>query len=90
MPVCPCVLLPKECVNTLVKESEERSGELIIILAGYNKEMATFMSTNCGLSSRFPNVFSFADYSFVEMAEATTFCKKAPSRKELCSDLHLF
>lgn len=58
----------QECVNTLVKESEDRAGELVIILAGYNKEMSTFLSTNSGLSSRFPNVFNFADYTPEEMA----------------------
>jgi len=61
----------QECVNTLVKESEDRASEVVIILAGYNKEMATFLSTNSGLTSRFPNVFSFADYTFEEMAEIT-------------------
>ena len=59
---------PQECVNTLVKESEDRAGDLILILAGYQKEMTTFLQTNSGLTSRFPNVFSFADYSPQEMA----------------------
>ena len=40
----------------------------MIILAGYNKEMAAFLSTNSGLASRFPNVFNFADYTHEEMA----------------------
>ena len=34
---------------------------MIIILAGYQKEMTAFLQTNSGLSSRFPNVFNFAD-----------------------------
>ena len=38
----------QECVNTLVKESEDRAGELVIILAGYHKEMTTFLNTNPG------------------------------------------
>ena len=58
----------QECVNTLVKESEERAGELVIILAGYHKEMTTFMASNPGLPSRFPNTFNFADYTADEMA----------------------
>ena len=45
-------LLSQECVNTLVREAEERGSELVIILAGYTKEMITFLSTNPGLSSR--------------------------------------
>jgi hypothetical protein len=59
----------QECVNTLVKESEDRAGEVVIILAGYSKEMATFLSTNSGLTSRFPNVFAFADYVSAELAK---------------------
>jgi len=77
----------QECVNTLVKESEDRAGELVIILAGYQKEMTTFLSTNSGLTSRFPNVFAFADYSFEEMAEICT--NMTISRGfELAEDLH--
>ena len=30
--------------------------------------MATFLSTNSGLASRFPNVFNFADYSYADLA----------------------
>ena len=59
----------QECVNTLVKESEDRAGELVIILAGYHKEMTTFLNTNPGLPSRFPNTFNFADYTSDEMAQ---------------------
>jgi SpoVK/Ycf46/Vps4 family AAA+-type ATPase len=58
----------QECVNTLVKEAEEHTSDLVIILAGYNKEMASFVASNSGLSSRFPNVFNFADYTSEEMA----------------------
>jgi SpoVK/Ycf46/Vps4 family AAA+-type ATPase len=58
----------QECVNTLVKESEEHANDLVLILAGYQKEMTTFLATNSGLSSRFPNVFNFADYSYADLA----------------------
>jgi len=58
----------QECVNTLVKESEDHAQDLVLILAGYQKEMTTFISTNSGLSSRFPNVFNFADYSYADLA----------------------
>ena len=57
----------QECVNTLVKSCEEHSKDLVVILAGYTKEMTTFMTTNSGLASRFPNVFNFADYTHDEM-----------------------
>jgi SpoVK/Ycf46/Vps4 family AAA+-type ATPase len=58
----------QECVNTLVKEAETHAKELVIILAGYTKEMTTFVASNSGLTSRFPNVFNFADYTHEEMA----------------------
>ena len=58
-------------MNTLVKESEDRASDLVIILAGYQKEMTTFLNSNSGLSSRFPNTFQFADYSPEEMAGIT-------------------
>ena len=58
----------QECVNTLVKESEDHAKDMVIILAGYNKEMASFISSNSGLASRFPNTFNFADYTHEEMA----------------------
>ena len=41
----------------------------VIILAGYHKEMTTFLNTNPGLPSRFPNTFNFADYTSDEMAQ---------------------
>ena len=31
--------------------------------------MATFLNSNSGLASRFPNVFNFADYSHEHLAE---------------------
>merc|ERR1719271_1260436 len=58
----------QECVNTLVKEAEDHAKDLVIIIAGYNKEMQSFLSSNSGLASRFPNVFNFADYTHEEMA----------------------
>jgi SpoVK/Ycf46/Vps4 family AAA+-type ATPase len=58
----------QECVNTLVKAAEDHAKEMVIILAGYQKEMTAFLSTNSGLSSRFPNVFSFVDYTYTELA----------------------
>ena len=58
----------QECVNTLVKESEDHAQDLVLILAGYQKEMTTFIQTNSGLSSRFPNVFTFSDYSYEDLA----------------------
>ncbi|KAJ1622619.1 P-loop containing nucleoside triphosphate hydrolase protein, partial [Pavlovales sp. CCMP2436] len=53
----------QEAVNTLVKEIEDHQNEVVVILAGYQREMTAFLSSNSGLQSRFPHVFNFTDYS---------------------------
>ena len=59
----------KECIDTLVKLIEDHRGEIIVILAGYTKEMASFMKSNSGLDSRFPIKIEFPDYSIDELVE---------------------
>mgnify|MGYP002637313003 CR=1 FL=1 len=43
-------------------------GGLLVIMAGYGKEMAAFLNSNPGLASRFPVTFDFPDYSPEEMS----------------------
>lgn len=52
----------KEAIDTLVKLIEDYRGEIVVILAGYKKEMADFIKSNSGLESRFPLVINFPDY----------------------------
>jgi len=59
----------KEAIDTLVKLIEDYRGEIIVILAGYKKEMADFMKSNSGLESRFPLIINFPDYSSEELYE---------------------
>ena len=59
----------QECIDTLVKLIEDHKGELIVILAGYSKEMNDFMKANSGLESRFPLRIDFPDYSASELYE---------------------
>ncbi|MBQ6591465.1 MAG: hypothetical protein IJH98_01080, partial [Solobacterium sp.] len=56
-----------ECIDTIVKAMEDNRDDLIVILAGYKKEMATFLESNSGLKSRFPNVINFPDYTGEEL-----------------------
>ena len=59
----------QECIDTLVKLIEDHKGELIVILAGYDKEMSEFLKSNSGLESRFPLKIDFPDYSADELFE---------------------
>ncbi|MCO7174788.1 AAA family ATPase [Sporolactobacillus kofuensis] len=59
----------KEAIDTLVKQMEDHKDEFILILAGYSDEMDEFLQMNPGLSSRFPMIMSFPDYSGVELLE---------------------
>lgn len=56
-----------EAVDTLVKLMEDHREELVVIAAGYGAEMAQFISSNPGLSSRFPKKIHFPDYSTGEL-----------------------
>lgn len=57
----------QECIDTLVKLIEDYRGEIVVILAGYTKEMKGFMKANSGLESRFPLFIEFPDYSVTEL-----------------------
>lgn len=57
----------KEAINTLVKLIEDYRGEIVVILAGYEKEMKDFMKSNSGLASRFPLQIDFPDYNSDEL-----------------------
>ncbi|MDD6466808.1 MAG: AAA family ATPase [Erysipelotrichaceae bacterium] len=56
-----------ECIDTLVKGMEDYRDDLIVILAGYEKEMDVFLTANSGLKSRFPNIINFKDYTAEEL-----------------------
>jgi len=57
----------KEAVDALVKAMEDHRHELVIILAGYPREMVRFMSSNPGLVSRVPLQLTFPDYTRTEL-----------------------
>ena len=60
-----------EAIDTLVKGMEDHRDELVVILAGYSREMETFLTANSGLASRFPNRIEFPDYTAVELLQIT-------------------
>ena len=60
-----------EAIDTLVKGMEDHRDELVVILAGYTREMENFLTANSGLASRFPNRIEFPDYTAVELLQIT-------------------
>ena len=57
----------KEAIDTLIKLMDDNRDKLVVILAGYSKEMTEFLDMNSGLLSRFPNVIEFEDYTTEEL-----------------------
>ena len=60
-----------EAIDTLVKGMEDHRDELVVILAGYTREMEMFLTANSGLASRFPNKIEFPDYTADELLDIT-------------------
>lgn len=59
----------KEAVATLIKRMEDDRDKLVLVLAGYTKEMTDFIDTNPGFKSRFNRYISFPDYTPSELFE---------------------
>ncbi|RMG27292.1 MAG: AAA family ATPase, partial [Bacteroidetes bacterium] len=59
----------REVIEMLVKEMSSGKGDLAIVVAGYPKEMDTFLHSNPGLKSRFTMRFDFPDYTPQELEE---------------------
>lgn len=55
----------QEAIDTLLKRMEDDRGKMMVIAAGYQKEMLAFINSNPGLKSRFKeeNIFNLKDYT---------------------------
>ncbi|MCK2217754.1 AAA family ATPase [Actinomadura sp. ATCC 31491] len=58
-----------EAVQTLLKRAEDDRDRLVVVLAGYEREMDAFLATNPGLASRFNQRVAFPSYSPAELSE---------------------
>lgn len=58
-----------EAVTALIKNVEDRRGKLVVILAGYPREMGIFATANPGIPSRFNTTVNFRDYKGEELTE---------------------
>ena len=62
-----------EAVAALITEMSDGKGDIAIMVAGYPKEMESFINSNPGLKSRFRNHFHFEDYTPDELSKISEF-----------------
>lgn len=59
----------KDAIATILTQAENNLGKLVVIMAGYTKEMGEFVQINSGLDSRFDKRINFRDYTAEELTE---------------------
>ena len=57
----------REAIDTLVPMMENNRDRLVVILAGYSREMEQFVDANSGIASRVAYKIEFPDYTGEEM-----------------------
>ena len=62
-----------EAIAAIITEMSDGKGDIAIMVAGYPKEMESFLGSNPGLKSRFRNYFHFEDYTPDELLSIADF-----------------
>ncbi|MEU6313269.1 right-handed parallel beta-helix repeat-containing protein [Streptomyces sp. NPDC047014] len=57
----------REAVDTLLKLMEDHREDVVVVAAGYSREMDSFLGSNPGLASRFSRTVEFENYSVPEL-----------------------
>lgn len=70
-----------EAIAELITEMSDGKGDIAIMVAGYPKEMETFIKSNPGIKSRFKHYFHFNDYTPEELSEIAYFAANKKSVK---------
>ena len=82
----------QEAIDTILEQMSARSGDLVVIAAGYPREMKTFLESNPGLESRFRKIH-IEDYTAEEMHEILNYHaerRNAVFSEELSEKLPVF
>ena len=58
-----------EAIATLIQAMENYRDKLVVIFAGYTKEMRAFLDSNSGITSRIGYTLHFDDYTTEELIE---------------------
>lgn len=59
----------QEAIDTLLEQMSARNGEFAVVVAGYPREMETFLDSNPGFASRFDDDFLLKDYTAEELLQ---------------------
>lgn len=57
----------RQAIESLLDVLAEKNGDILVIMAGYEREMKAMMEANQGLEGRFPYTFRFPDYNAEEL-----------------------
>ncbi len=74
----------KEAISTLIAEMENKRDNLVVIFAGYEKELQQLFELNPGLRDRIPYRVNFPSYSRDELKQI--FFKMLPDEFERCDE----